>query len=75
MLEVTHDKKKKGRDQNPNSKKGKNIKNKFVDMPNTMENKVVHGEITIIEIREYLKIFEQKTEEINNINGWMGDLS
>lgn len=37
MSDLTHDDQKR-REQNPNSKKGKNNKEKFVDMLNTMEN-------------------------------------
>ena len=53
MSELTHDDQR-GRD----AKKGKNNKEKFVDLLNAKENWVVCGEIVVAEIKERLEIFE-----------------
>lgn len=53
MSELTHD------DQRwRDAKKGKNNKEKSVDLLNAKENRVVHGEIIVAEIKECLEIFE-----------------
>ena len=62
MSEITHDDQR-GREPNLNAKKGKNKKEKLVDLLNAMENRVVHGEIAVAEIKERLETFEQKMEE------------
>lgn len=74
MLELTHDDQK-GREPNPNAKKGKNNKEKSVDLLNAIENEVVHGEIAVAKIKEHLKIFEHKMEEVDDLGEQMGDLS
>lgn len=74
MLELTHDDQK-GREPNPNAKKGKNNKEKLVDLFNAMENGVVRGEIAIAKIKEHLEIFKQKMDEVDDLREQMGDLS
>ena len=74
MSEITHDDQR-GREPNPNAKKGKNSKEKSVDLLNAMENRVVRGEIAVAEIKERLEIFEQKMEEVDDLGERMGDLS
>ena len=74
MLDLTYDDQRR-RDQNPNAKKGKNNKEKFVDLLNSMENRVVRWEIVVTEIKECLKIFEQKMKEADDLRERMGDLS
>ena len=53
MSELTHDDQK-GRELNPNAKKGKNNKEKLVDLLNAIENGVVRGEIAVAEIKQCL---------------------
>lgn len=74
MLDLTYDDQRM-RDQNPNAKKGENNKEKFVDLLNSMENRVVRWEIVVTEINECLKIFEQKMKEVDDLRERMGDLS
>ena len=74
MSEITHDDQR-GREPNPNVNKGKNNKEESVDLLNTMENRVVRGEIAVAEIKEHLEIFEQKMEDVDDLGEWMGDLS
>lgn len=59
MSDLTHNDQR-GRDENPNPKKGKNNEEKSMDILNTMKNQVAHGEIAVIEIRELLEVFQQK---------------
>ena len=74
MSKITHDDQR-GRELNPNTKKGKNSKEKSVDLLNAMENRVVRGEIAVTEIKEHLEIFEQKMEEVDDLSERMGNLS
>lgn len=46
-----------------------------MDILNAMENRVVHGEIVIVNIKECLKIFNKKIEKVDNLEGHKGDLS
>ena len=72
ILELTHDEPR-GRKPNPNAKKGKNNKEKSVDLFNVMENWVVRGEIVVVEIKERLEIFEQKMEVVDDLGERMGN--
>lgn len=74
MSDFTHNNQKEI-DQNPNAKKKKNNEQKFVDMLNAMENRFVLGEIIFVEIMEHFKIFEQKIEKVDHLEGWMSDLN
>ena len=46
-----------------------------MDILNAMENRVVHGEIVIVNIKKCLKIFKQKIEKVDNLDRHKGDLS
>lgn len=62
-------------DQNPNAKKKKNIEEKSVDMLNAMENRFVLRKIVVVEITEHFKIFHQKIENVDHLEGRMSDLN
>ncbi|KAL9422459.1 hypothetical protein AB3S75_034683 [Citrus x aurantiifolia] len=74
MSDLTHDDQM-GRDQNLNAKKGKNNKEKSVDLLNAMENQVVCREIVVAKMKERLEIFKQKMDEVDDLGGQIGDLS
>lgn len=42
---------------------------------NAMENRFVLGEIVVVEITEHFKIFEQKIEKVDHLEGRMSDLN
>ena len=46
-----------------------------MDILNAMENRAVHGEIVTVNVKECLKIFKQKIEKVDNLEGHKGDLS
>lgn len=73
-MDLTHDDQRE-KELNPNTKKGKNNKEKPMDLLNVMENRVVHGENVVYEIKVRLEIFEQKMEELGDLGEPTDDLS
>ena len=71
MSELTHDDQR-GREPNPNVKKGKNNKEKSVDLLNAMGNRVVRGEIAVAEIRSASRSLSKRWRRwMILVSGWV----